>query len=99
MRRLPVAGSLSVGASFVYDRKVVSPLKLPAAALTTYQISIAMVLLFTVIPINGIGTVFTDTRAWTGLVFGLGLCGTGLAYIAYYQIVENLGALAASSVT
>lgn len=94
-----IAGSLSVGVSFVYAKKFVSPLKLPAAALTTYQIGIAMVLLFTVIPIEGIGTVFTDTRAWTGLVFGLGLCGTGLAYVAYYHIVENLGALAASSVT
>ena len=30
-----------------------------------------------------------DTRAWTGLIFGLGLCGTGLAYVIYYYIVEN----------
>lgn len=94
-----IAGSLSVGISFVYAKKFVSPLKLPAAALTTYQIGIAMLLLFTVIPTGGIGAVFTDTRAWMGLVFGLGLCGTGLAYVAYYHIVENLGALAASSVT
>lgn len=94
-----IAGSLSVGVSFVYARKFVSPLKLPAAALTTYQIGIAMVLLFVAIPIDGIDAVFTDTRAWTGLVFGLGLCGTGLAYVAYYHIVKNLGALAASSVT
>ena len=35
----------------------------------------------------------------SGLVFGLGLCGTGLAYLAYYHVVANLGALAASSVT
>jgi drug/metabolite transporter (DMT)-like permease len=40
-----------------------------------------------------------NTRAWIGLVFGLGLCGTGLAYICYYFVVANLGALAASSVT
>jgi hypothetical protein len=42
--------------------------------------------------LDGIDAVF-------GLVFGLGLCGTGLAYICYYFVVANLGALAASSVT
>ena len=94
-----IAGTFSVGCSFVYARKFVNPLKLPAAALTTYQIGIAMLLLFMVIPVEGIGAVFADDRAWIGLVIGLGLCGTGLAYVAYYHIVENLGALAASSVT
>jgi drug/metabolite transporter (DMT)-like permease len=34
-----------------------------------------------------------------GLVIGLGLCGTGLAYILYYRIVGRLGAIAASGVT
>ncbi len=94
-----IAGSLSVGCSFVYARKFVSPLKLPASALTTYQIGLAMFLLFLVTPLSGIENVFQDTRAWSGLVLGLGLCGTGLAYVAYYYIVEHLGALPASGVT
>ncbi|KQR75873.1 DMT family transporter [Rhizobium sp. Leaf341] len=94
-----IGGSLSVGCSFVYARKFVSPLKLPAAALTTWQIGIGMVLLALVTPTQGITEVFADHRAAGGLIFGLGLCGTGLAYVAYYHIVENLGALAASSVT
>lgn len=92
-------GSLSVGCSFVYARKFISPLKLPAAALTTYQIGIAMLLLLVVTPFSGMGAVFQHTRAWVGLVVGLGLCGTGLAYISYYFIVDRLGALAASGVT
>lgn len=92
-------GSLSVGCSFVYARKFISPLKLPAAALTTYQIGIAMLLLLIVTPFTGMGAVFHDTRAWIGLVVGLGLCGTGLAYISYYFIVDRLGALTASGVT
>jgi drug/metabolite transporter (DMT)-like permease len=94
-----IGGSLSVGCSFVYARKFVSPLKLPAAALTTWQIGIGMVLLALVTPTQGIIEVFADHRAAVGLIFGLGFCGTGLAYVAYYHIVENLGALAASSVT
>lgn len=92
-------GSLSIGCSFVYARKFISPLKLPAAALTTYQIGIAMLLLLVVTPFSGMGAVFQDTRAWVGLVVGLGLCGTGLAYISYYFIVDRLGALPASGVT
>jgi drug/metabolite transporter (DMT)-like permease len=31
--------------------------------------------------------------------FWSGLCGTGLAYLAYYYVVANLGAVGASSVT
>jgi drug/metabolite transporter (DMT)-like permease len=94
-----IAGSLSVGCSFVYARRFISPLNLPAAALTTYQIGLAMVFLFMVTSLDGIDAVFGSTRAWTGLVFGLGLCGTGLAYLAYYYVVANLGAVGASGVT
>ncbi|MGV1867309.1 MULTISPECIES: DMT family transporter [unclassified Rhizobium] len=94
-----IAGSMSVGCSFVYARKFISPLNLPAVALTTYQIGLALLILVMVTNLTGISLVFSDTRAWIGLVFGLGLCGTGLAYIIYYFIVEKLGAVAASGVT
>jgi drug/metabolite transporter (DMT)-like permease len=50
-------------------------------------------------PLDGIGAVFDDARTWVGLVFGLGLLGTGLAYVIYYYIVESLGAIAAAGVT
>ena len=94
-----VAGSMSVGCSFVYARRFISPLKLPAVALVTYQIGLAMMLLSLVTSLHGIGAVFSDTRAWVGLVIGLGLFGTGLAYVIYYFIVEHLGAVAAAGVT
>ena len=94
-----MVGSMSVGCSFVYARKFISPLKLPAVALTTYQIGLAMVFLFLATSLDGMGAVFNDTRAWIGLIVGLGLCGTGLAYVIYYYIVENLGAVAAAGVT
>jgi drug/metabolite transporter (DMT)-like permease len=94
-----IAGSFSVGASFVYARKFISPLGLLPLALTTYQIGIALVLLLATTDLQGIGAVFSDTRASLGLVLGLGLCGTGFAYILYYRIVGRLGAVAASGVT
>lgn len=94
-----IAGSLSVGASFVYAKRFVSPLGLSPLALTTYQIGIALLLLLATTDLDGIGAVFSDTRASLGLILGLGLCGTGLAYILYYRIVDRLGAIAASGVT
>ena len=94
-----VAGSLSVGCSFVYARKFISPLGLSPLALTTYQIGLALLLLLATTNLHGITAIFSDLRASLGLILGLGLCGTGLAYIIYYLIVDRLGALAASGVT
>ena len=94
-----IMGSLSVGCSFVYARRFISPLNLDATALTTYQVGLAIVFLFTVTDLDGIEMIFSTKRAWIALVFGLGVCGTGLAYVLYYFVVAKLGALAASSVT
>ncbi len=57
-----------------------------------------MILLF-ITDFTGINSVWQNTHVSVGLVLGLGLLGTGLAYIIYYYIVENLGAVKASSVT
>lgn len=40
-----------------------------------------------------------DLHAAAGLIVGLGLLGTGLAYILYYYLVEKLGVISAASVT
>jgi len=94
-----VAGSLSVGGSFVYAKKYIIPLKIPAAALTTYQLGIGLALLAIATDYKGIGNIWTDLHASIGLAVGLGLLGTGGAYIIYYFIVEKLGAVTASSVS
>jgi drug/metabolite transporter (DMT)-like permease len=92
-------GSLSVGCSFIYARKFLTPLGISPVALSTYQIGLALVLIFLVSDLHGIERIATDHRATLGLVFGLGLTGTGLAYILYYFIVQQLGALVAAGVT
>lgn len=94
-----VAGSLSVGCSFVYARKFIIPLGLSPPALATYQIGLALLVLLTTTDLHGITHVFKDRRALLGVVLGLGLCGTGVAYMSYYFIVDRLGAVAASSVS
>ncbi|NWE47538.1 DMT family transporter [Pseudomonas gingeri] len=92
-------GAFCIGASFVYARRFLSPLGIPAVALVTYQIGLAAVFLLLVTPLQGITAVFADSRAWIGLTMGLGVLGTGVAYIAYYHLIEQQGAVAASAVT
>lgn len=94
-----VAGSLSVGASFVYAKKFIVPLAIPAVALVTYQLGLGLLLLALVTDHRGMGALWTDLHASLGLIIGLGLLGTGGAYIIYYYIVDKLGAVAASSVS
>jgi len=92
-------GSLSIGASFVYAKKYISPLNISAAALTTYQLGFALLIMFFITDFTNINNIWQNTHVSVGLVVGLGLLGTGLAYIIYYYIVENLGAIKASSAT
>ena len=84
-----VAGSLSIGASFVYAKKFIIPLKIPAVALATYQLGSGLMVLALVTDYRGIGHIFSSAHAAIGLIIGLGLLGTGLAYIIYYYIVEK----------
>lgn len=93
-----IAGALSFGASFIYAKRFISPLKIVPVALVTYQLSGAAILLTFIVNLSGITNIFTDTRASLGLIIGLGLLGTGLAYLIYYYIIEALGAVNAATV-
>ena len=84
-----IAGSFGIGASFVYVKKFMLPLNIPASALITYQLGLGVLILLPVTDMNGIGNIWNDVYAATGLFVGLGILGTGLAYIIYYYIIEN----------
>lgn len=94
-----ILGALSIGASFVYAKRFIVPLQLPAVALTTYQLGAGVLILLIMTDLNGLTAIADDTHALLGLIVGLGLLGTGLAYIIYYYIVDKMGAISASSVT
>lgn len=91
-------GSIGVGASFVYARKFLVPLKIPAVVLTTYQLGLGLLLLSLFTDKTGIGNIWTDIHVAAALVVGLGLLGTGAAFIMYFYIIEKLGAVSSSSV-
>lgn len=94
-----IGGSLSVGCSFAYARRFLTGLDISPLALSTWQIGFAVVVISLFTDFHGITRITADTRALVGLTVGLGLVGTGVAYMLYYFIVRRLGAIAAASVT
>ncbi|PWK33976.1 DMT family transporter [Cupriavidus plantarum] len=92
-------GCVSVGCSFVYARRYLSGLDMSPLALCTWQIGIALAIISALTDFGVIGRVADDPRTLVGTVLGLGVCGTGIAYVIYYYIVGQLGALTAASVT
>ena len=92
-------GAVSIGVSFVYAKRCITPLKLPILALTTYQLGAGLLILCFVTDFNGMNNIANDPKTLWFTVIGLGLLGTGIAYLCYYHVIEQLGALMASSVT
>lgn len=74
-------GSLILGASFVYAKKFIVPLKLHFSALCTYQLGFASLSLALVTRFEGIENILLNTHVFLGTTIGLGLLGTGLAFI------------------
>lgn len=94
-----VMGAMSVGFSFVYAKRFITPLQLSPLALTTYQLGSGLIILLLATDFTGISAIASSGVSLAATVFGLGLLGTGIAYLCYYFIIEKLGALTASSVT
>jgi drug/metabolite transporter (DMT)-like permease len=92
-------GALSYAVAFVYARRFVTPLGLPAVALAAYQTALAALALSLLTDLHGVGALFAHPPALWAAALGLGALGTGLAYILYYRLIDRLGAVAASSVT
>lgn len=94
-----MVGSLSCGISFVYARYYLLPLEIPSIALATWQLGIAVLILILFIDFKGITTIYSDRHVLLGTIIGLGVMGTGGAFLLYYYIIQKLGAVKASVAT
>lgn len=94
-----MAGTLSVGVSFVYARRFLSPLNLSPVALATWQTGLALLTLLVVTDMRGMSAILHAPEALVALVVGLGVMGTGIAYLIYYYMLQKLGAVGASGAT
>jgi drug/metabolite transporter (DMT)-like permease len=91
-------GAAGYACGLVYVRKYVSPLGLSPIALAGYQTAGAAVLLTPCTPLRGIAVLLDAPGALAAVALGLGLLGTGVAFILYYRLIETMGAVSASSV-
>jgi drug/metabolite transporter (DMT)-like permease len=94
-----LTGSIILGLSYVYVRRFLAPVNLPPLALATWQVGLALLVLLLLTNFTGIGQILRDWRAAIGVVVGLGILGTGTAFLIYYFLLQELGAVAASGAT
>jgi drug/metabolite transporter (DMT)-like permease len=93
-----LGGALSYALALVYAKRFIGPLGMSAVRLASYQMVLAFILMAP-FAAPGHWSAFADyPSALTGLVIGLGLLGTGVAFVIYYSLIQTLGALKAASV-
>ena len=92
-----LGAAVSYAAGFVFVRKYLSSLQIPALSLAAAQTVAATVLQGPLTPVLGWESPDFTARVIVA-VLALGLLGTGLAYILYFRLIADLGAARASSV-
>ncbi|WP_025591235.1 DMT family transporter [Agrobacterium tumefaciens] len=94
-----LAATTILGVSYVYVRRFLSPHNLPPLALATWQTGLALLVLLLVVDRTGTGDILQNWHAAAGVAIGLGVLGTGMAFLIYYYLLQELGAVAASGAT
>ncbi|MDR6951127.1 drug/metabolite transporter (DMT)-like permease [Ancylobacter sp. 3268] len=94
-----LAATTILGVSYVYVRRFISPYNLPPLALATWQTGLALLVLLAVTDRTGMSDILQDWHAAAGVAVGLGILGTGMAFLIYYHLLQELGAVAASGAT
>ncbi|MEZ2218855.1 DMT family transporter [Rhizobium sp. RCC_161_2] len=94
-----LAATTILGLSYVYVRRFLSPFNLPPLALATWQTGLALLVLLMLVDRTGMTQILQDRHAAAGVALGLGVLGTGMAFLIYYFLLQELGAVAASGST
>ncbi len=94
-----LAATTILGLSYVYVRRFLSPYNLPPLALATWQTGLALLVLLAVTDRAGMSNILQNWHATAGVAIGLGVLGTGMAFLIYYYLLQELGAVVASGAT
>lgn len=86
------------GVSFTYTRRFLSGAGCSALALAVGQIGAAAVALLLLAPLVAADPVALPARVVLS-VLGLGVIGTGVAYVVYFGLIRDVGATTTSTVT
>lgn len=87
------------GGSYVYVSRYLAPHGLPPLALVTWQMGLALLALLLVTDTSGLAALWQHPTALAGVTLGLGVLGTGMAFLLYYALLERLGAVASAAAT
>ena len=93
-----LGGALSYALALVYAKRFIAPLGMSAVRLASYQMVLAFILMAPFAAPGHWSALADHPSALAGLVIGLGLLGTGVAFVIYYSLIQTLGALKAASV-
>ncbi|WP_413561558.1 DMT family transporter [Bdellovibrio sp. HCB209] len=93
-----ILGACGYASASVYTIRFIAPLKINPVALTCYQTFFASLILTVVVPFEGMSAILENVPALLSVTLGLGVLGTGLAFIIYFYLIEKLGAVTAASV-
>ena len=93
-----LAAAACYGFAFVYARRFLSHRQLPPLSLSAAQLSTATVVLALSWPLT-MRTPMALTPQVVASVLVLGAVGTGLAYLLFYRLINDVGATTASLVT
>jgi drug/metabolite transporter (DMT)-like permease len=89
--------AVSYALGFVYVRRFLSPRHLKPVSLAAGQVSVAVLLQAAVSPFLEWGPVTVTPRIVVSIVL-LGALSTGLAYVLYFRLIDEVGATTASAV-
>ena len=93
-----LAATLCYGVAFVWLRRFIAPRHLPAVPTAFLQVGLGTILLLATAPwLATSPTTITPRIIWS--LLALGVLGTGFAYVWNTNIVNNWGAVRASTVT
>ena len=92
-------GALGYAMAFVYARRFLSPGGSSPLQLASLQMAAATLLYAPLAHWSGLARLLTDWSALANVALGLGVLGSGAAYVIYYGLIQAVGAVTASSVT
>ena len=93
-----IGAAASYGIAFVYTRRFLSVLDLPAGVLAAGQLAAGTVLLLVAAPFVAAQPVDLTARVVLSIL-ALGGLGTGIAYLIFHGLVRDAGATSTSTVT
>lgn len=92
-------GGMGYAAAFVYARKNLVDTGVAAISLAALQMLLATIFYIPFTDWTGISGISDSWTVAASVAAGLGIMGSGFAYVIYYGLIQSIGAVATSSVS